>query len=241
MRRAVAVLVLLLFSVSAGCADVPLPAADYAVEIVKVFTQEGENEISLMYPQIIGFYDADAQTRINGEIIRRVHEMYEKQDLVITRDGGYEYAVTDAVVTMQTKGFLSAYILGTITSSYSGKGRYFAYTLNCDVAGGCLYTSEELLGDYEFLARQFEKGRFTQHFGYEEIDGMMSYADMLLQYKAEYGIYPDVYFTEDGVGFLVELIPLLGGYAGYTLPYRRARGALNTENPLAAFVTGQNK
>ncbi len=240
MRRLIALLLVLLTCAGAlGCSETALPPADYTVETETVFMQEDGNEISLMYPQIKGYPDADAQTRMNAEIARYAHAMYEKQDLIATEDGGYEYAVTAAEVTLQTEGFLSGYIFGAIYSQYSGKGAFFAYTLNCDIENGCLYTADELLSDYDYLAQRFLKGDFTQHFGYEEMDGMMSYADMLLQYKTEYGIYPDIYFTQEGVGLLVETVTLLGGYAGYTLPYPRAREALNTSNPLAAFVTGR--
>lgn len=242
MRRGIALLLLVcVFACAAGCSETVLPAADYAVETVTVFTQEDGNEISLMYPQIKGYPDPEAQIRINDSIARYVRAMYEKQDLIATEDGGYEYAVTAAEITLQTEGFLSGYIFGAIYSQYSGKGTFFAYTLNCDIENGCLYTTEELLSDYDLLAQRFLKGDFSQHFGYEGLDGMMSFEDMLLQYKTEYGIYPDVYFTDDSVGLLVETVTLLGGYAGYTLPYPRAREALDISNPLAAFVAGQNK
>ncbi len=242
MRRAIAVLLLVLTCAgTAACSDTELPPADYSVETVTVFTQEDGNELSLIYPQIKGYPDADAQTRMNEEIARYAYAMYEKQDLISTEDGGYEYAVTAAEITLQTEGFLSGYVFGVIFSQYSGKGMFFAYTLNCDIENGCLYTTEDLLEDYEFLEKRFLKGDFSQEFGYEELDGLMTYSDMLVQYKTEYGIYPNMYFTDEGVGLLVETVTLLGGYAGYTLPYHLAREALNRENPLVAFVTGQNK
>lgn len=242
MHRVLAVLLSVLMCMPlAGCAGANFPPADYSVETVTVFAQKDGNDITLMYPSIAGYPDAAAQELMNGLIASYAHAMYKKQDLIAAEDGGYEYSAAEAVVTLQTKGFLSAYVGGLITSEASGNTVYFSYTLNCDIENGCLYTAEDLLVDYASLAERFVGGDFGQDFGYADLAGQTSFADMLLPYKAEYGVYPQIYFTEDGVGFLIGVIPLYGGYAGYTLPYRRARGALNTENPLAAFVTGQNK
>ena len=243
MRRllAAALALVLLLPLSACAKEVQLPAADYFTEIVTVYAQENGNSIQLMYPAVSGYADAEAETRINAAIAEYAMEMYRRENLIADEEGGYEYSAVEAVVMLETEGFLSAYVGGIIASEVSGNTVYFAYTLNCDIRNGVLYTTEELLSDYGKLAKRFADGDFTQHFGYKNLEQQTHLTDMISQYKAEYGIYPDVYFTDGGLGFLIEVVPLLDGYAGYTLPIRQAKSCLNTENPLAAFVAGEHE
>ena len=49
---------------------------------------------------------------------------------------------------------------------------------------------------------------------------------MILQYRSEYGIYPDIYFTGDSFGMVIELVFALGGYALFEVPLSLVSGAV---------------
>ena len=54
----------------------------------------------------------------------------------------------------------------------------------------------------------------------------------------EYGVYPPVYFSEGRLGFLVETVPSLDGYAGFSIDIRQVRDLLRTDNPVIAMLCG---
>ncbi len=238
MRKFIASLAVLLLLLTACGAERELPSADFTVRIESEYFTDGENGVLLQYPVIEGMDDAEAQTRINEKISAYAHSMYVKEVPASSGDGGYYYDVTAVRLTLQSGGFLSAVIGGTVTSAFSGNTSYFSYTVNCDIENGVLYTAGEIIADYPKLHALFLNGKFSQDFGHSDLTAQITLDDLISQYKAEYGILPEVYFTSDGVGFLIEVIPLLDGYAGFTIPIGKAKNYLNHENPLAAYAVG---
>ncbi len=237
MRRTIACFLLLLLTLTACTAKRELPPADFTVVTETENFTDGENGVLLMYPVIEGYADPQKEAEINEEIASYARRMYQNE-VPVTEDGGYYYDTTDVRITLASGGFLSAVIGGTLTSAYSGNTTYFSYTVNCDIENGVLYTANEIVSDYAKLQSMFLNGKFSQDFGYTDLVSQITLADMISQYKAEYDILPEVYFTADGVGFLIEVVPLLDGYAGFTLPFGKAEKYLNDENPLAAYAVG---
>ncbi len=243
MRRMLvwsAVLLFLLTSLASCTKTVLPPEADYTVETVTEYRSDNGNRLQLMYPAISGHEDKNTEARVNALLAAYAMEMYQREDMLSSAGGGYTYAATEVQITLQTKGFLSGYVGGVISADSTGYRAYFSYTFNCDTEDCVLYSAEELIADYESLAKWFQKGRFTQHFGYPALHEQIALSDMISQYKEEYGIYPCFYFTEDSLGILVEVIPLLDGYAGYTLPVSQAIKTLNKEIPIVKLYLREN-
>lgn len=238
MRRSIACFLLILLLLTACTAERELPPAAFTVATATENFTDGENGVMLLYPVIEGYADAEAEAQINETIAAYARQMYQNEVPPTAEDGGYYYDATDVRVTLASGGFLSAVIGGTVTSAFSGNTTYFSYTVNCDIESAALYTAEEIVSDYAKLQTMFLDGKFSQDFGHADLTAQITLADLISQYKAEYGILPEVYFTADGVGFLIEVIPLFDGYAGFTLPIGKAKKHLNYENPLAAYAVG---
>ena len=244
MKRifSIALTVLLLGTVLNSCAkERELPPAEYSLMTHTVNTRLNGIGITLVFPVVSGYEDKVAESRINGCLEEYAWEMFHRKNLVADDAGGYEYSVTEVQVTLATTGFFSAYVMGFVASEDTGRTENFSYTINCDLNSGVLYKAEELLSSYEPLAERFVKGQFKKVFGHAELLENSTYADMLLPYRAEYAIYPDIFFTETGVGFLIEVVPSLGGCAGFTLPFRSALDGLDLSNPMVSFVTGTDR
>ncbi len=223
-----------------GCGEKqPLPAADYSLTVKTVNTRVDGVGVTLMLPVVSGYADEKAEAYINERLLENAWAMFRRENLVADEECTFEYSAAEVVVTLETEGFFSAYVGGLIADEGSGRMEYFSYTVNCDIKNGMLYSSDELLLVYEALAARFEKGQFQKRFGHPELLENTTYGDMILPYSAEYEIYPDVFFTDTEIGFLIEVVPSLAGYAGFTLPLRSAGGWLNSENPMVAFITGK--
>ncbi len=239
MRRVCALVLLTVMIFTACAAEAPLPEASFETQMKSEMFTDGYCGVMLQYPVIKNYADKDAASAMNRMIREYVHGMYESSGLSPEEDFGYTYAVSDARVMLASDNFLSVRIGGTISSAFSGNTSYFSYTLNCDIENGTFYTAEDILSDYAALKKQFQKGAFNQTFGYADVHTEIPFSEMISQYKEDYGIYPDVYFDEDGLGFLIDVIPMFDGYAGYTLPYKTARKSMNQQNPFVAHVTNQ--
>ncbi len=242
-RRGALLIAVLLFLLPAlvCCGGIVSPApADYTVETVTEYRTDNGNSLHLVYPAVRGLTDKEAEDRVNTLFAAYAEEMYRREELFSGEGGGYTYAVTEVTVTLAAKRFLSGYAGGVITADSTGYTAYFAYTFNCDLDACVLYSAEDLLTDYSRLVKWFKRGRFSQHFGYPDLQRQISFADMIEQYKAEYGVYPALYFTPDSMGFLVEVIPLFDGYAGYTLSLRQAEKCLKKDNPLVNLYLREN-
>ncbi len=238
MRRLFFLLLILVLILPSCAADtLPAPAA-FSVSIKTENFMDGACGVMLKYPVISGYTGAAAQSAMNEKIVSLVYEMYRKEIPVLEDGDGCSYAITDARVTFQSDVYLSVVIGGVVASGLSGNESGFSYTINCKIDDGTFYTAEEILADYPALVQFFKKGDFTQDFGHPGVTAQMDLCDLIGQYKAEYGILPDVYFSENGLGFLIEVIPLLDGYAGFTIPYGRAAKHLRADNPFAAYAVG---
>lgn len=238
MRRFVALaLVFVLFSFSACRQQVTFSAPSYTVETETEHFTDGTCGVMLKYPVISGYTDVQAQNALNEKIAAFAHAMYEREVPVSDDGDGYSYTVTGVRITFASDAFLSAVIGGTVTSGFSGNESCFSYTINCSLKDGTFYSSEEILADYSVFVDRFVYGAFSQDFGHAGLTAEIELEDLISQYKAEYGIFPEVYFTENGIGFVIEVIPLFDGYAGFTLPYAQAKKFLNQENPFVEYVT----
>ncbi len=222
-----------------SCKEESSPSAETVNMTAETVTEnfmDGTNSVMLKYPSVSGSGDAEKDARINAILASYARDMYEYQAPLKDEEGGYSYAATDVRVTYLSDSFLSACIGGTILSGFSGNASNFFYTVNLNLDSGELYSSEDILSDYKTLRELFLEGDFMQQFGHIGLMDQMTREDLILQYREEYGILPQVYFTKDCIGFLLEVLPMLDGYAGFTLSYAQAEDCLDKNNPFVTHV-----
>ena len=242
MTRFLCIALLCTSVVFGGCSDesISLPDAAYSITFSEEYLVLDGNNVKLMYPIVSGYANAETEEAVNSAARALALDMYRREGLMSDSDGGYTYTPTDAVVTLQCDTFYSVYIGGVVSSDVSGGTECFVFSLNCDLSSGTFLSTEDGIANYEGLRKMFIRGKFTQDFGYDNLVEHMTEESLLQQYKAEYDIYPPLYFREGELGFLVETVPLLDGYAGFTMDIRKAAKYMNTQNAAISKLCGMN-
>ena len=242
MKRICCIALLCAVVILGGCSaeGIVLPDAAYSLSFAEEYIALDGNNVKLMYPVVSGYANTETEEAVNLAARALALDMYRREGLMADSDGGYTYTPTDAVVTLQCDTFYSVCIGGTVSSDVSGGTEWFAFSLNCDLSSGTFLSAEDVIANYAGLRKMFIRGKFTQDFGYDNLVEHMTEESLLQQYKAEYDIYPPVYFREGKLGFLVETVPLLDGYAGFTVNIRKAAKYINTQNAAMAKLCGMN-
>ena len=140
---------------------------------------------------------------------------------------GAVYEITDFDITLETENFVSAVVRGRIFSPGAAHDTIVAYTINADTRTGKVYTSDELIGDLDALKDGFTGGRFQQNMGLTDVLSEITAEDIVQSWRSDYGVFPNVFFTEKSFGVLPELAYAIGGYAGFVIPYADAGEMLN--------------
>ena len=239
MKKYLALLLLVPLLLCACGSSVKLPDAQYSISITEEYLKADGNSVKLLYPTVAGLPDPETEKAVNEAAAALARRHYEEEGLMHDSDGGYTYTALTAEIMLASRDFYSVCIVGVITSDVSGGRDTFAYTLNCDLTEKSFLETEDIVSDYSALAKEFTAKTFSFAFGDESPEKQMSRKSLIEQYKADYGIYPCVYFTEGGFGILVDTLPSIGsGCAGYLADVRDVRRCLYTENPRIAALCG---
>ncbi len=239
MKKFLIVLLALLVLLPSCGGKIRLPDAEYTISFSEEYLKLGGNSVKLMYPTVSGYSDSAVESAVNAAAAAIAKQRYEEEGLMHDSDGGYTYTTTDAVVTLTSRDFYSVYIIGLITSDVSGGRDTFAYTLNCDLTAASFVEAEDIVADYGALAKKFQTDSFTDDFGGDALEEQISRKSLIEQYKADYGIYPYVYFAEGRFGILTDTLPSIGqGCAGFSADIRDIRKYLKTDNPVIAALCG---
>lgn len=239
MKKTFALFLILLLLLPSCGGKIRLPDAEYSLSFSEEYLKLGGNSVKLMYPTISGYSDSAVESTVNAAAAAIARQRYEEEGLMHDSDGGYTYTATDAAVTLASRDFYSVYVIGVITSDVSGGRDTFAYTFNCDLTAASFVEAEDIITGYDVLAKKFQSDAFTADFGGDALEEQISKKSLIEQYKAAYGIYPYVYFSEGRFGILTDTLPSIGqGCAGFSADIRDVRKYLQTDNPVIAALCG---
>lgn len=186
-------------------------------------------DIILLYPEIDG--NADANELIFKAVRRRCEKAlpnlssYEIGDMP-----DVTYEITSFSVTYLSDTFLSAKVAGTLTVSLAPHPEPFVYAINVDLENLHELVSADLISDFGKIKEAFINGRFALEDGDEALLAETNAEDMIMQYRSEYEIYPQIWFSSDKLYLNVELVYSLGANAVYSIGLDEAKPCLNTEN-----------
>ncbi len=185
---------------------------------------EGDGDIVIEYPTVSPDNGADSE-KLN-DIIKNFMDDKLKIELPGDSTDGYSYNIKSTQTMLSNDEIASILVCGEYYHIDSPGPTVFAYTINCDIKGTALITSDNLINDYDRIKDLFCDGKFELVYGQNGLLNETNYTDMILQYRAEYGIYPDVYFTDDSFGMVIDLVSTLGGYARFEIPYSEVTGCI---------------
>lgn len=193
-------------------------------------TKSDIGDITMQYPVVEPDDESEIDADTINAIIREYMDEKRKEERLESGDpdldSEYVYKITSTDVKYSSKKFLSIVITGEYYISDSAHPTIFCYSINCDMESGEIITPDALIRDFSTIRSLFTKGKFTLKQGQKDLLKQTNYEDMILQYRSEYGIYPDIYFTGDSFGMVIELVFALGGYALFEVPLSLVSGAV---------------
>ncbi len=191
----------------------------------KTLDKDGARVV-MIYPTVtdVGSYPYDA-AKLNSLIRGYMDDMRDAM-CADAWDDEYEYVIEKTEIKYADNAFLSAVVIGRFYITDAVHPTEFAYAVNCDLAGAKILAPDELIHDFAKVRSAFTGGKFKLAKG---IDGLLketNYEDMIMRYRPEYDIYPEVYYTKGGFGISIELVYTLGGYALFEIPISALGGAV---------------
>lgn len=162
-----------------------------------------------------------SEIELNSIVIDYVEEMLTNEAFGAD---GFGYKITKSNVTYVDDEFASVVAVGEYSyDDYPPTG--FAYGVNVDMTNGTIIAADELIFDFDSIEKLFLNGGFKLCDGIDGLLDITNYEDMFMEYRPEYGIYPDVYFTSASFGIIIELVDTLGGYALFEISYNEISGS----------------
>ncbi len=194
-----------------------------------------EREIALTYPVFEGIENAEAL----NELLLAESKAYMENYLTYNHPGEvyYSYEVSSAKNTYLSDSLASFICTGTLYADGAAHPINFAYTLNVDMASEKLLTFGDIIKDFTSVTELFKDGEFSLiSSGNSELDNEITTLtpdDLIGAYSELYGIYPPVYFTENGgtasLALSLETIYALGGHVEFEAEYDKVADALTDE------------
>lgn len=183
-------------------------------------TKKTDNgQISIIYPTIIDPDGESDRAELLNSMIKAYMDQMFKYDGVSSTGGEYTYEITDTITAFSNDEFASIIVKGQYYIEDTSNPTIFTYTINCDIKSTDIVASSELIYDFSKIRELFLNGKFKLKEGNSDLLDETNYEDMIMEYRSEYGIYPNVYFTEDSFGMIIDLVYTLGGYAMFEIPY----------------------
>ena len=206
--------------VSDTSAETDDPESSKAEPYSETFS-DGSNSVTIIYPR---FGDGEHEL---FDISLRGYAVQMYQSSGMMPEDGALYEITSLEITYESDILVSAVAEGHIINTTAGHDSYFAYTVNADPATGRIYLDDELIGDLDTVKSAFADERFTQSYGIDGLMNEITYEDITQSWRSDYGVFPDLYFTDDSFGVMAELAHALGGYAGFEIQIAEASEMIN--------------
>ena len=214
--------------------SIPQCTYEYTIQehstIVSETESGGRNTKFLRFPVLRNMANAEIQTKVNAILLVAAENFYTTtlRDIDIYMEEGtiFNYEVTSCTVEYASDNFLSVRSAINFTTSTSEYSTNSVYTTNIDLRTGEELTGEDLFSDFTTINNMFIGGDFTREYGLENILSLTNYSDMILQYKIDRNIYPDVYFNYDKLIINIDLTDSLGSSAGFSIPLADVRECL---------------
>lgn len=197
--------------------------AGYTVDTEVETQKTDKGDVTIVYPVIDPGNEALDPELLN-KLIKDYMDQKFKYDGVTDTGSEYTYEITDTVTAVATEEFASIIVKGRYYIADTPNPTVFAYTINCDIKASAIISASDLVYDFAEIKKLFLSGKFTLAEGMDGLLEETNYEDMIMEYRAEYGVYPNVYFTESGFGMVMDLVYTLGGYALFEIPYSEVAG-----------------
>ena len=248
MKRLIALALALIAILSfAGCKKEPsydepdtIPAPP-TYEIKKytediIWNDKDQGDVILLYPELKGYDDAN---KIIFDLVK------EKCNAGLPNLSSYEndampevtYEIDSFSVTYVSDTFLSGTVEGMLTVSLAAHPSPFVYAVNIDLENLSELRTNEILDNFDKIKELFNNGKFTLEKGIDDLSSQISFEDMIMQYRSEYEIYPEIWFSDNKLYMNIELVYALGSGAIYSISLDEVQNFLNQDNKEISKIT----
>jgi hypothetical protein len=211
-------------------------SSDIGIEfVVKTYEDvtpgKEESKKTLLVPEISSGANAEA---VNA-LIKQAAENHFKKVIpnasYFTEQGGfYNYETKKSEITSFRDGIISVVFSGSF-QTYSDSGitdtslSDFCHSVIIDTNTAEYIDTVDIITDLDLMIECFTDGKFTLTDGGIPADAE---SGVMEEYRTDYGIYPDIFFTPSSFCFItVDINSLSSAYAVYSIPLENAE-FLNT-------------
>lgn len=220
-----------------------LPYTYTTVTKESVIDKKTQSDKVLKYPEFDGFDDAAKEKALN-ELIAQICEFKYSAAIpnlneLLKEEAYIGYKAVDVKVTLITEKLVSICISGSLRIDIPFKDssdRGFFYTINISLDNMKALSSSDVFKDFNGIISKFKNGAFKQVGGMENITNQVTLTDLITQYRTEYQIYPEVYFTKGTLCINTEVAPALGGNAQFSISLADVSSYINTGDPGIAML-----
>lgn len=237
------VAVITLASISAvliirGIGKSEMPAANYILKVAADEKTVDGNLLEIKYPEIT-LADKLSAEKASIEFFSDIEYRYhDSLDISVRESSTYSFSETSLVTTLQSGDYVSYVTVGYFTDNSSGDTSSFVHSVNADVRNNVSYSFDDLIGDKKSFEEAFLNGRFSLDTSGTDLPNES--CDGIVDLSADLGIFPDICFDGDDICVVCKTPEVAGGYALYKMPISKAKGFLNTECDLIAFIDLNN-
>ena len=178
---------------------------------------------TLRYPALTGLEDKEMQAKVNEYIAEIASSKYNNRlpnaSELISAGTAVSYEITETSVTFLGGDLLSVRSVGRIDYADDTADEQFVYCNNISLSKGRDIKLKNTYSDFGRIMDIFIAGGFTQISGDSTLSSDLSYSQLMEQYKlfAQYGTYPETYFTGDSLVLVIETNRDHGFFAEYSI------------------------
>lgn len=201
----------------------------YDFEIVTVSQTIGtqgtkKSERILRFPRLKSLADEEKQNDIN-ELLSQIAEAEYRTRLpnaeeMIASGNTIVYEIISTEITYMGNNILSVRSEGKIDSSDDSRDESFVYTNNINLSSEKDITLKKTYSDFGSVLSLFRSGAFTQISGSTKYTDTATLTSISEQYKyyAQYGTFPETYFTKSELIVVIEVDREGGHFAEFSIP-----------------------
>ena len=216
----------------------PAVIVTYEFEVIESVTDLGTTggikcSAIMRYPALTGLEDKAKQQEINDLLSQIAGVEYQNRlpnaGELIPAGTAVSYVITETAVTYLGNNLLSVRSEGIIDYIDDANDEEFVYCNLINLSTARDITLKKTYADFGRVIELFTSGKFKQISGDSSLTTAISLEGLMDQYKyhAQYGTFPETYFTHDSLVLVVETNRENGFFAEFSIPLSEVADCLH--------------
>ena len=210
-------------------ATAPPVIVTYEFDVIEAVTELGTTggkkcTSTLRYPALTGLEDKEKQDEINKLLAQIAGVEYQNRlpnaSELISAGTAVSYEITETAVTYLGNDLLSVRSEGIIDYTDEANDEVFVYCNLINLSTARDITLKKTYSDFGTVMTLFTAGKFKQVSGDPSLTTASALEQLMEQYKyhAQYGTFPESYFTQSSLVLVIETNRGSGFIAEFSIP-----------------------